>query len=213
MDCRLLFEALGGDVNLPFDPPACMWALSKDLKGTLHTEVGREPVEGGLSPWPLTRIDWCRKFECGVAIRDMSMKLDVSSYECDSEIGRMFDGGIGGRVVAAHGLYGDADRLSRDVHCGGFEWETEAAQGRGGLHGVSEACTHAAREECLVPHHWEGTLFGKFEDVARFEGGTALVVASYVLDMVSADEEPSEEEGRRLIRVKGALEGVVIQPC
>ncbi len=211
MDCRMLFEALGGDVNLPFDTPACLWALSKDLKGALHTEVGREPVEGGVSPWPLTRIERCPEAECGVAIRDMTMKLEVTSFRCDSEIGRLFDGVIDGRVVAAHGWHAEADRLGRDVHCGGFQWNAEAGQGRGGLHGVSEACTHAAREECVVPHHWEGTLFGMVEDVAKFRGGTALVVASYMLDAVYVEEESREE--RRIIPVQGTLEGVVIQPC
>lgn len=63
-----------------------------------------------------------------------------------------------------------------------------------------------------MPNHWEGMLFGKFEDVTRFEGGTALVVASYVLDVVYFEEEAPDPE-RRLVPVKGALEGVVIQRC
>ncbi len=126
MDCRLLFETLRDDVNLPFAPPACLWTLSTDLEGTLHTEIGREPDLGGLSPWPLTRIERCRRHECGVAVRDMTLDLSATSFRCDSDIGRLFDGDMQGMVVAAHGWHAEAERLGRDVHCGGFNWRTEA---------------------------------------------------------------------------------------
>jgi hypothetical protein len=151
----------------------------------------------------------CEDPTCETLVTQHVLVVEVSSHECDSEIGR----GLDGRLVVrdlTH-VFTDADPRLRGIHTGTFAWTSALGRLQGVLSGTTNAGTHREPpfkdcQRCHEPGVMEGQLSGAFQRVTEPRLENCRVEAAYRIRF-----DPTEQGGRGA--VSGTLEGSLVCPC
>ena len=172
-----------------------LFELSKDLEGELSEPEGRMHV--------------CPEDDCRTLTTDQELELRLNSHDCDSEVGRLFDGRLRSPDLVT--LYVDGDGNRRGMHTGTFTWRSSAGLVQGTLSGLTNEGTHRPPafgecQKCGDTGVMEGRLCGRLLRAAEPRLAGAEVVAAYRLRFDS-----SREGGRGGVR--GTLEGLVVRAC
>ncbi len=174
------------------DHIVCVEPMSKNLGGDLDL-LESEPEE-------------CEKLECRTLEAVHRFRFEVGGHDCDTEVGRLFDGILHGTL--SH-KFTDADGRLRGVHEGAWRLRGGVIAG-GRLSGVTNAGTHRepvfdACQKCEEPGVMEGMLIGRvLKGPSRFRG--CEIRAAYRIRF-EADEKGGSGEAR------GTLEGGIVCFC
>jgi hypothetical protein len=174
---------------------ACLHELSKDAEGQLSRPEGQHHV--------------CPEDDCRTLTTDQDLELSLRSHDCDSDVGRLFDGRL--RSVDLATIYVDGDGTRRGMHTATFSWRTQAGLVLGTLSGLTNEGTHRAPafnecQKCSETGVMEGRLCGRLVRTTEPRLAGAQVVAAYRLLFDSSSEGA-------LGGVRGTLEGLVVRSC
>ncbi|MEL6983257.1 MAG: hypothetical protein AAFO29_12605 [Actinomycetota bacterium] len=174
--------------------PICLSAVSKNLSGDLHRLAGK-------------RQD-CDEPDCVTLKTVHALRVDVSSYDCDSEVGKRLDG----RFVVPNLVHAlDTEGHGRGLHTGSFLWDGTGIEVEGEISGVTNLGTHRRPvfddcQQCDERGVMEGRLCGRIVEADREELIGCRVVAAYRIRF-----DPSESF--QDTGVTGVIEGMVVCPC
>jgi hypothetical protein len=173
----------------------CLNELSKNAEGQLSKPEGQQHV--------------CPQDDCRTLTTDQDLELTLRSHDCDSEVGRLFDGRL--RSLDLVTVYVDGDGNRRGMHTATFSWRCQAGLVQGTLSGLTNEGTHRAPafdecQKCNETGVMEGRLCGRLVRTTEPRLSGAEVVAAYRLRF------DSSREGA-IGGVRGTLEGLVVQPC
>jgi hypothetical protein len=137
------------------------------------------------------------------------LRLELSSHDCDSDVGRLFDGRLVSKDLTTVFVDGSGER--RGTHLGTFVWRSSAGDLTGDLRGMTNEGTHREPafdgcQRCAERGVMEGRLCGTLVRPAdpRLEG--AQVVGAYRIRF-----DPTERGGEGA--VSGTVEGLVVRSC
>ena len=173
----------------------CLFEISKDVEGRLSHPEGQQHL--------------CPEDDCRTLATDQDLELELRSHDCDSEVGRLFDGRL--RSVDLATVYVDGDGNRRGVHTATFSWRSQAGLVQGTLSGLTNEGTHRppAFDECQKCGDtgvMEGRLCGRLVRTPEPRLLDAEVVAAYRLRC--------EVSGEGVLGgVRGTLEGLVVRTC
>jgi hypothetical protein len=173
----------------------CLFELSKNVEGRLSEPEGQVHV--------------CPEDDCRTLTTDQELQLALTSHDCDSEVGRLFDGRLRSTdLVTAH-VDGDGNR--RGLHTASFLWRSKAGLVQGTLSGLTNEGTHRAPafgecQKCGEIGVMEGRLCGRLVRATEPRLAGAEVVAAYRFRF---DSTSNGAVGG----VRGTLEGLVIRTC
>lgn len=173
----------------------CLDELSKNAEGELRL-LDAEVHE-------------CRKLDCRSLTADHLLELSLSSYRCDSDLGRLFDGKLISKDLTT--VFARGTGLGRGLHTATFTWKSSAGLVQGHLSGMTNEGTHREPafqgcQECDQQGVMEGRLCGRVVRPAKPELRGAQVTAAYRF----AFEASEKAEGGRVV---GTLEGLVVRSC
>lgn len=173
----------------------CLDPVSKDLGGDLVLLDVEKHV--------------CRELDCRTLTAEHLLRLRVSSHDCDSELGKQFDGTIASRDLTT--VFADGSGLRRGMHTATFVWRTSVGIVQGRMSGMTNEGTHREPafkgcQECGEVGVMEGRLCGRLVRATDPALVGAQVTAAYRLAF-----EPSEKGGEGGLR--GTLEGLVVRNC
>jgi hypothetical protein len=151
----------------------------------------------------------CEDPPCETLVTQHVMAVEVSSHQCDSEIGR----GLDGRLVVrdlTH-VFTGADPRLRGIHTGTFMWKSALGLLHGMMSGTTNAGTHREPpfkdcQRCHEPGVMEGQLSGAFRRTTEPRLANCRVEAAYRIRF-----DPTEQGGSGA--VSGTLEGSLVCPC
>ncbi|ADB73512.1 hypothetical protein [Geodermatophilus obscurus] len=178
-----------------FAAEVCLYELSKDAEGQLSRPEGQQHV--------------CPEDDCRTLTTDQDLELSLRPHDCDSDVGRLFDGEL--RSVDLATVYVDGDGTRRGMHTATFSWRCQIGLVQGTLAGLTNEGTHRAPvfdecQRCGETGVMEGRLCGRLVRSAEPRLAGAQVVAAYRLRF------DSSREGA-LGGVRGTLEGLVVRTC
>jgi hypothetical protein len=189
------FDVCGGSPSDLLASTLCLDDVSKDVRGELI------PVDAEVRD--------CRDPECRSLTAEHALSVELSSYGCDSELGRLLDGRLVSKDLVTVFVGGSGER--RGMHGATFRWRTASALIDGRLSGMTNEGTH--REPAFDPCQpcdargvLEGRLCGRVVRAADPALAGAQVFAAYRLRF-----DPDERGGSGA--VAGTLEGVVVRTC
>jgi hypothetical protein len=173
----------------------CLDELSKDLKGEL-TIVDAERHE-------------CAQLDCRTLTSEHLLRVEMSSHDCDSELGKLFDGRLTSKDLTTVFVDGSGER--RGLHTGTFVWRSSAGLVQGRMSGMTNEGTHREPafkgcQRCNERGVMEGRLCGRLIRPEDPKLAGAQVTAAYRFAF-----EPSEKGGEGDLR--GTLEGLVVRNC
>jgi hypothetical protein len=173
----------------------CLFELSKDVEGRLSQPEGQHHV--------------CPEDDCRTLTTDQDLELTLRSHDCDSDVGRLFDGQL--RSIDLVTVYVDGDGNRRGMHTATFSWRSQAGLVQGTLSGLTNEGTHRAPafaecQKCGDSGVMEGRLCGRLVRAVEPRLKGAEVVAAYRLRF------DSSREGA-LGGVRGTIEGLVVRTC
>jgi hypothetical protein len=178
-----------------FAAEVCLYELSKDAEGRLSPPEGQQHV--------------CPEDDCRTLTIDQDLGLSLRPHDCDSDVGRLFDGEL--RSVDLATVYVDGDGTRRGMHTATFSWRCQIGLVQGTLAGLTNEGTHRVPvfdecQRCSETGVMEGRLCGRLVRSAEPRLAGAQVVAAYRLRF------DSSREGA-LGGVRGTLEGLVVRTC
>jgi len=178
-----------------FAAEVCLYELSKDAEGRLSHPEGQQHV--------------CPEDDCRTLTTDQDLELSLRPHDCDSDVGRLFDGEL--RSVDLATVYVDGDGTRRGMHTATFSWRCRIGLVQGTLAGLTNEGTHRTPvfdecQRCSETGVMEGRLCGRLVRSAEPRLAGAQVVAAYRLRF------DSSREGA-LGGVRGTLEGLVVRTC
>jgi hypothetical protein len=178
-----------------FAAEVCLHELSKNAEGELSRPEGQQHV--------------CAEDDCRTLTTDQDLDLSLGSHDCDSDVGRLFDGRL--RSVDLATVYVDGDGNRRGMHTATFSWRAQVGLVQGTLSGLTNQGTHRAPpfdacQKCSETGVMEGRLCGRLVRTTEPRLAGAQVVAAYRWRF-----DPSREGA--LGGVRGTLEGLVVRPC
>lgn len=173
----------------------CLDELSKDVKGELLVVDVEDHA--------------CRPLDCRTLVVEHVIRAEVSGHDCDSELGKLFDGRFAVRdltTVFAHG-----SGMRRGLHTGTFQWRTQAGIVQGRMSGMTNEGTHREPafqgcQKCGDVGVMEGRLCGRLVRATDPKLAGAQVTAAYRFAF-----DPSEKGGEGAM--VGTLEGLVVRSC
>jgi hypothetical protein len=133
----------------------------------------------------------------------------LSAHDCDSELGKLFDGRLRSKDFTTAYVAGSGER--RGTHTASYAWTSSAGLVRGRLQGMTNEGTHREPpfkgcQRCDDRGVMEGRLTGKVTQASDPRLVGAQVVAAYRMNF-----DPSEDGGEGA--VTGTVEGLVVRPC
>ncbi len=151
----------------------------------------------------------CRTFDCRTLVASHAIRAEVSSHDCDSKVGGLFDGRLTIRDLTT--VFVDASGLRRGLHTGTFQWRTSVGVVTGRLSGMTNEGTHRepafnGGQQCGDVGVLEGRLCGRLVRSREPELTSAQVTAAYRFAF-----EPSEKGGEG--ELVGTIEGLVVRNC
>jgi hypothetical protein len=173
----------------------CLDELSKDLKGELMIIDAEDHV--------------CRTLDCRTLVVEHVIRAEVFGHDCDSELGKLFDGRFSVRdltTVFAHG-----SGLRRGLHTGTFQWRTTVGILQGRLSGMTNEGTHREPafqgcQTCGDIGVLEGRLCGRLVRASDPQLVGAQVTGAYRFRF-----DPNEKGGEG--GLVGTIEGLVVRAC
>lgn len=173
----------------------CLDELSKDLKGELE-RLEAERRE-------------CRELDCRTLVVEHQLRAEVFSHECDSELGKLFDGRLAVRDLTT--VFANGSGMRRGFHAGTFQWRTSAGIVQGRLQGMTNEGTHREPafdgcQKCGDVGVMEGRLCGRLIRPTDEKLAGIQITAAYRFRF----DPSSEGEGSGLV---GTIEGLVIRTC
>jgi hypothetical protein len=173
----------------------CLDELSKDVRGELMILDSEDHV--------------CRELDCKTLAVEHLLRVEVSSHQCDSELGKQFDGRLTSRDLTT--VFVDGSGMRRGMHTATFSWRTAVGIVQGRLSGMTNEGTHrepAFRgcQECGERGVMEGRLCGRLVRAADPALAGAQVTAAYRFAF-----EPSDKGGEGSLQ--GTVEGLVVRNC
>lgn len=173
----------------------CLDELSKDVKGELMIVDAERQV--------------CRTLDCKTLMVEHVLRAEVFSHDCDSEIGKLFDGRFSVRDLTT--VFADGSGLRRGLHTGTFQWRTSVGIVQGRLSGMTNEGTHREPafegcQKCGELGVMEGRLCGRLVRAADPKLAGAQVTAAYRFRF-----DPSEKGGEG--GLAGTIEGLVVRTC
>ena len=174
--------------------PICLENVSKNLSGELNRLTGRRQE--------------CEEPKCLTLKTVHTLRLEVRSHDCDSEVGKRLDGDlIVPRLVHAM----DTDGNGRGLHTGSFLWDGDGIDVEGELSGMTNLGTHRRPvfddcQRCDERGVMEGRLCGRIVDAKRKELIGCRVVGAH---RIRFDHSNSFQD----TAVRGTVEGLVVCPC
>ena len=173
----------------------CLDELSKDLKGELGL------VEAERSE--------CPELDCRTLVVEHQIRAEVFSHDCDSELGKLFDGRFLVRDLTTVFAHGSGTR--RGFHAGTFLWRTAAGLVQGRLQGMTNEGTHREPafdgcQKCSDVGVMEGRLCGRLVRPADEKLAGIQVTAAYRFRFDS-----STDGGHGAL--VGTIEGLLIRTC
>ena len=178
-----------------FAAEVCLHELSKDAEGRLSRPEGQQHV--------------CPEEDCRTLTTDQDLELSLRPHDCDSDVGRLFDGEL--RSVDLATVFVDGEGTRRGMHTATFSWRCQIGLVQGTLAGLTNEGTHRAPvfdecQRCSETGGMEGRLCGRLVRSAAPRLAGAQVVAAYRLRF------DSSREGA-LGGVRGTREGLVVRTC
>jgi hypothetical protein len=178
-----------------FAAEVCLHELSKDVEGQLSNPEGQHHV--------------CSEDDCRTLTTDQDLDVSLRSHDCDSDVGRLFDGRL--RSVDLATVYVDGDGTRRGMHTATFSWRSQVGLVQGTLSGLTNEGTHRAPafsecQKCSETGVMEGRLCGRLVRTTEPRLAGVQVVAAYRLRF------DSSREGA-LGGVRGTIEGLVVRTC
>lgn len=151
----------------------------------------------------------CPQLDCRTLTAEHLLELTLSSYRCDSEMGKHFDGTLISRDLTT--VFAGGNGLGRGLHTATFTWKSAAGLVQGRMSGMTNEGTHREPafkgcQECDQRGVMEGRLCGRIVRPALPQFRDAQVTAAYRIVF-----DPTEEAVGG--RVRGTLEGVVVRSC
>lgn len=173
----------------------CVDELSKNVKGELIIVDADRDV--------------CEKLDCVTLTSEHVIRAEVQSHDCDSEIGKLFDGRLSVKDLTT--VYAHGTGLARGLHAGTFVWRTAAGTVQGRLSGMTNEGTHREPafkgcQECGERGVMEGRLCGRLVRAADPKLVGAQVTAAYRFAF-----DPTEKGGEG--DLVGTIEGLVVRAC
>jgi hypothetical protein len=173
----------------------CLDELSKDARG----ELGFLDAD---------RYE-CREEECVTLAAEHTLSLELTSHQCDSKLGALFDGRLVSKDLVSVFVDGNGER--RGMHTGTFLWKSAAGIAQGRLSGMTNEGTHRepafdACQRCDERGVMEGRLCGRVIRPADPRLAGAQVFAAYRLRF-----DPTKQGGQGAI--VGTIEGLVVRTC
>lgn len=158
----------------------CLDALSKDVDGRLMLLAAED--------------EECPKLDCKSLTTRHAMRARLASHDCDSELGKRFDGGL--IVDRLTTVFEDGVPSGRGVHAGEFRWFNGGLVISGRLHGMTNAGIlrpplERACEECREPNVMIGRLCGIVERAfvaPDLQGAVVTAIYRFEADLRPADE-------------------------
>ena len=173
----------------------CLDEVSKDVKGELIVleADGHE----------------CRELDCKTLTVEHLLRAELSSHDCDSELGKKFDGRLTSRDLTT--VFVDGSGMRRGMHTATFDWRTPIGIVQGRMSGMTNEGTHRepafkACQRCGDRGVMEGRLCGRLVRAADPALVGAQVTAAYRLAF-----DPTEKGGEGAL--VGTLEGLVVRNC
>ena len=173
----------------------CLDELSKNLKGELTL------LESD--------VETCRRLDCRTLTTDHLLRVELTGHDCDSELGKLFDGRLTSKDLTTVFVDGSGER--RGTHVANFVWKSSAGVVTGELRGMTNEGTHRepafdACQRCDERGVLEGRLCGTLVKPRDRRLAGAQVTAAYRIRF-----DPNEKGGEGA--VAGTLEGVVVRYC
>jgi hypothetical protein len=173
----------------------CLDEVSKDVKGELSI-IDADAHE-------------CRKLDCKTLTVEHLLRAELSSHNCDSELGRKLDGRLTARDLTT--VFVDGSGLRRGMHAATFVWRTAVGIIQGRMSGMTNEGTHREPafkgcQRCDERGVMEGRLCGRLVRAADPAMAGAQVTAAYRFAF-----DPSEKGGEGAL--VGTLEGLLVRNC
>ena len=183
------------DPQKVYEQPACLFALSKNLRGNLEVQ---DRQNRGCDEPTCSSLRWMT-----------TLDAELSTFACDHPEVVSLDGRLQVRRLAF--AFAGAESAYRGLHSGDFEWRTPVGLiTRGRMSGTVNAGTHRGPvfpscEQCHEPGFLLGRLCGRIVEAPPTHGQLlgAYVLASY---RISFDVGGGGT-------IHGTLEGAVTQTC
>jgi hypothetical protein len=185
------------DPRLIRDERMCLYAVSKNLKGTLRTKEA-DPEE-------------CDQRECKTLKTVSLLELAVTvNRGCDAREARILNGKLIARDLVS--AYVDADGRERGYHGATFRWQGTNLLVTGTLSGVTNAGTHRkpfdpACQECKAPGFLEGRICGLIRRAPTRAFIGCNVIGIYKLRAGDVGERGPEGP------IQGVIEGLIVCAC
>jgi hypothetical protein len=178
-----------------FAAEVCLHELSKNAEGQLSDPEGQHHV--------------CPEDDCRTLTTDQDLELSLRSHDCDSDVGRLFDGRLSSVDLAT--VYVDGNGTRRGLHTATFSWRSQVGLIQGTLSGLTNEGTHRAPafdecQKCSDTGVMEGRLCGRLVRTTEPRLAGVQVVAAYRLRFDSSREGAFGG-------VRGTLEGLVVRTC
>ena len=172
----------------------CLDELSKNVRGELQV------VDAELHQ--------CRELRCQTLTTEHVLRLEVAGHDCDTEVGKQFDGRLSSKDLTT--IFADGSGERRGMHTATFSWRTSVGIVQGRMSGVTNEGTHREPafdgcQKCDERGVMEGRLCGRLRASDPALTG-AQVTAAYRFRF-----EPSERGGDG--ELVGTIEGLVVRPC
>ena len=173
----------------------CLDELSKDFEGSLSDPESERVI--------------CRQLDCATLVVEQQLRAKVWSHDCDSELGKLFDGELLVRELTTVFAHGSGKR--RGFHSGTFRWRTSAGIVQGHLRGMTNEGTHRKPafdgcQKCGDDNVMEGRLCGRLVRPTDEKLAGIQVTAAYRIRYDSS-------EGGGVGGVAGTIEGLLIRTC
>jgi hypothetical protein len=133
-----------------FAAEVCLYERSEDAEGRLSRPEGQQHV--------------CPEDGCRTLTTDQDLELSLRPHDCDSDVGRLFDGEL--RSVDLATVYVDGDGTRRGMHTATFPRRSQIGLVQGTLAGLTNEGTHRAPvfdecQRCSETGVMEGRLCGR----------------------------------------------------
>ena len=178
-----------------FETRMCLNALSKNGEGRFsHADTDIQP---------------CDKPPCKTLKTIQTLEMKVEGWDCDSELGKYFDGKF--IVERFVGAYEDGDGNNRGIHSGDFKWVGTDVVAEGRIAGVTNAGTHREPifdpcQPCDAHGYMEGRFCGVVVEtkVSELKGCHLLGTYRFRFDPTSSGPDGG---------MAGTFEGELLCPC
>jgi hypothetical protein len=120
------YDVCSGTPEALVKSTVCLDEVSKDARGDLTL------LESD--------VEECRRLDCRTLTSEHVLRLELSSHDCDSDVGRLFDGRLVSKDLTTVFVDGSGER--RGTHLGTFVWRSSAGDLTGDLRGMTNEGTH-----------------------------------------------------------------------